>query len=138
MILIFIGQLGRIFGIIIVQILSFAGLPQHRQNLKYLSIWLLSTWIFCLPKAAVQATLGGVPYQLNIIGGADGLNKGKFIQQGCTFSIILLAPIGVLLTNIVGKPLCKALNDIDNTCENHLPSKEHECISPIHTNPSKK
>ena len=60
----------------------------------------------------MQATLGGVAYQLNLIPGPQGLNKGIIIKQGCAFAVLLFAPLGAFLTSelkILSLPLASFL-----------------------------
>jgi NhaP-type Na+/H+ or K+/H+ antiporter len=114
MAMIFIGTCGRIIGIGISLVPIYFTYPPHRRNWKYmLSMW-LATWTYQLPKATVQATLGGVAYQQHVIPGAIGLNRGLFIAQSTAFTVLIFAPIGTMMTKFVGVPLSLYLTKTDN------------------------
>jgi hypothetical protein len=75
------GTCGRIFGIGLSLIPIYFSYPQHRQTWRYMLPMWLATWIFQLPKATVQATLGGVAYHQHVIPGAIGLNRGSLLSK---------------------------------------------------------
>lgn len=108
-----LGTLGRSVGIALSEILSYNVLLPHRRNYGYLMTFWLTTWIFQIPKATVQATLGGLPYSQHIIQGAGGLTKGLFILRVTAFSVLFNATIGVFLTGVIGHPLAKYLRQLD-------------------------
>lgn len=66
-----------------------------------------------MPKATVQATLGGLPFAQHIIPGSVGLTRGLFIARATAFAVLLMAPIGVFLTSLIGKPLAEYLRQQD-------------------------
>jgi hypothetical protein len=80
-------------------------LPPHRQNWSYLLPFWINLYIFQMPKATVQATLGSVAYYQKIIPGPAGLNQGLIIAQSTAFAVLIFAPLGALLTNYIGSPL---------------------------------
>ena len=85
----------------------------HRRNWKYFGLWCLSTFLFQLPKATVQATLGGLPYSQHMIAGTEGLKMGIYIQQATAFSVFLMAPIGSFLMVFFGEPIARWLRHND-------------------------
>lgn len=107
------GTFGRLGGIILAQVLCFFQLKPHRREFRYMATWILTTWIFQIPKATAQATLGGLPFSLHLIPGTSGLQQGVFIQQGSAFSILIMATIGICLTKLVGMPLAQYWRDLD-------------------------
>jgi hypothetical protein len=107
------GSVGRLAGIIIVQFLNYGTLKNHRKEPKYMSLWIIATWVFQMPKATIQATLGGLPYAMHIIPGGEGITKGLFIQQGSAFAILFMATIGVVLTAVVGRPIAIYLQSLE-------------------------
>lgn len=92
--LLLIGQVGRFGGVFLTHVICIDTIPKHRRNPSFLSRMIVSTWLFQVPKAAAQATLGGLPLMYHIIPGAAGLTEATIIQQGCSFSILLMAPLG--------------------------------------------
>jgi solute carrier family 9B (sodium/hydrogen exchanger), member 1/2 len=115
--ILFLGALGRGASIFLLQIFLWGHVAPHRRNLKYLFAWCLATWMFQWPKATVQATLGGVPLQLSILKGINGVQIATQMLQGTAFSVLLMAPIGVFLTTMVGYPLAKYLKGLDDEAE---------------------
>jgi hypothetical protein len=112
--ILFVGSIGRLGGIFLVQLLSFFQLKPHRRTPKYILAYTFATWVIQMPKATIQATLGILPFQLGIIPGPAGATKGQFIMQATSFSILLMSTIGVLLTNFVGRPLAVYLREQDS------------------------
>jgi hypothetical protein len=108
-----LGSMGRSAGILGIECTGFGTLSPHRRTLQYMGLWWLCTWIFQMPKATVQATLGSLPLTMQIIPGIDGLKKALFIQQASAFAVLFMAPIGVFLTNVVGKPIAEYLAKLD-------------------------
>lgn len=88
-------------------------LKAHRRSPKYMVLWWIATWIFQIPKATIQATLGGLPYSMHVIPGPEGLTKGLYILRASAFSVLLMAPIGVFLTSMIGEPMAKKLREMD-------------------------
>jgi len=82
-------------------------LPPHRQCWQWATAFWLNLYIFQMPKATVQSTLGSVAYYQKIIPGAQGLNQGLIISQATAFTVLVFAPLGALLTNYVGSPLAQ-------------------------------
>ena len=111
--LMFLGSFGRFIAICIVVSLLYSYMPPHRQNWKWMSSFALVCWIFQLPKATVQATLGSVAYYQNTIPGDEGLKEGLFIAQTTAFTVLVFAPLGALLTNYVGAPIAAYLTRLD-------------------------
>lgn len=109
-----LGTLGRSAGVALSEVLSYHSLPPHRRSYTYMTLFWLTTWIFQIPKATVQATLGGLPYSQHIIDGSDGLTKGLFILRVTAFSVLFMATIGVFLTGIIGYPIAKYLRELDD------------------------
>ncbi len=107
------GIAARFGGILLAGFGGWFTLSEHRRNIKYLLVWTAATWLFEFPKAAVQATLGGLPLSQGIIPGTDGLKKGIYIQQATAFSVLIMAPLGALLMGVVGEPLARWLRDYD-------------------------
>ena len=109
----FIGSLGRAAAIVFINITGFFTLAPHRRSPKYFVLWCIATWMFQIPKATVQATLGGLPLAYHIIPGAVGLTIANFISHATAFSILLMAPIGVFLTAAIGRPIAVYLQQLD-------------------------
>ncbi|KAJ1422875.1 hypothetical protein B484DRAFT_420795 [Ochromonadaceae sp. CCMP2298] len=109
----FAGQCGRGAGILFSHAGCYFLLPEHRRSPLYFCSLVLCTWIFQIPKATVQATLGGLPLQYHLISGINGLTIATTIQQFAAFSILIMAPLGVMLTLFVGKPLAGMLAQLD-------------------------
>jgi hypothetical protein len=112
--ILFLGALGRSAGVFICNLASSYWLLPHRRDMKYMLAWWFSTWLFQLPKATVQATLGGLPFSQHVIPGADGLTKGAYILHATAFSVLLMAPIGVFLTAVIGHPIARWLKSVDD------------------------
>jgi len=108
-----VGQLGRAGGIALSGALCLFRQAPQRRSLRYSVRWWLATWMFTIPKATVQATLGSLPYSFHIIAGSDGLARALFIQVASAFSILICSTVGVLLTQLVGLPLARQLADMD-------------------------
>jgi hypothetical protein len=111
--MIFIGTCGRILGLGVCMALIYPTLPPHRKEAKWLLPFWLNCWIYQIPKATVQATLGSVAYTQHIIPGAVGLNKGLFIAQATAFTVLIFAPIGTFLVKYVGSPISVYLERLD-------------------------
>jgi len=108
-----LGTLGRSTAIFLIQIICLPTVASHRRRPLYMLAWWITTWMCQIPKATVQAALGGLPYQQHLIPGAIGLEKGQFIARGTAFAVLLCAPIGVFLTFIIGYPLAHYLKRQD-------------------------
>jgi hypothetical protein len=87
--------------------------PAHRRTPACFAKWWTATWICQMPKATVQATLGSLPYSCHLIAGADGMQRALFIQQGSAFAVLFCATIGVVLTQLAGRPLALHLAALD-------------------------
>jgi hypothetical protein len=109
----FIGVSGRLAAICIVTLILYSFMPPHRRNWKWMSMFAGVVWIYQLPKATVQATLGSVAYYQNTIPGDNGLKEGLFIAQATAFTVLIFAPLGALLTNYVGAPIAEHLTKLD-------------------------
>eukprot|EP00599_Poterioochromonas_sp_BG-1_P011795 CAMPEP_0173158138 /NCGR_PEP_ID=MMETSP1105-20130129/16123_1 /TAXON_ID=2985 /ORGANISM="Ochromonas sp., Strain BG-1" /LENGTH=411 /DNA_ID=CAMNT_0014075899 /DNA_START=525 /DNA_END=1760 /DNA_ORIENTATION=+ len=109
----FIGTCGRIVALGIVTVLLYNVMPVHRRNWKWMGSFWLVCWIYQLPKATVQATLGSVAYYQNTIPGDEGLKEGLFIAQSTAFTVLIFAPLGAILTNYVGAPIAEYLTKLD-------------------------
>lgn len=105
----FIGMAGRLFGFIVCVLCTYKTLPKHRQNFKWLSIFVVNSWIYAMPKATVQATMGGIAYTQHLIPGAVGMNEAMIIAQSTAFTVLIFAPLGSLLTYFVGSPMSMML-----------------------------
>mmetsp|Transcript_13040 Transcript_13040/g.13497 ORF Transcript_13040/g.13497 Transcript_13040/m.13497 type:complete len:721 (+) Transcript_13040:170-2332(+) len=113
--ILFLGATARGFSIFLIQLILYGNVAPHRRTLKYMIGWCISTWMFQWPKATVQATLGGVPLQLSVLSGSiNGVQIETEILQGTAFSVLLMAPIGIFLTNILGYPIAKYLKQLDD------------------------
>jgi solute carrier family 9B (sodium/hydrogen exchanger), member 1/2 len=115
--ILFLGAIGRGLSIFLLQIFLWGHVAPHRQNLKYMIGWCVSTWMFQWPKATVQATLGGVPLQLSVLSGINGIQIATEMLQGTAFSVLLMAPIGIFLTTLIGHPIAKYLKEMDDEAE---------------------
>lgn len=98
--------------LLIIGILYFT-FPPHRQTWKWMLPFWLTCWIYQLPKATVQATLGSVPYYQHTIPGDTGVKEGLFIAQSTAFTVLIFAPLGAILTNYVAAPLSLYLTGLD-------------------------
>eukprot|EP01041_Mallomonas_annulata_P001187 gene1187-2311_t len=102
-----------------------------RQQLKWLGPFCISCYIFQLPKATVQATMGSVAYYTHIIPGSSGINKGFVISQACAFTVLVFAPLGTILTKLVGGPMAMYLTKQDKAaCWNDEDKKYNTPSSP--------
>lgn len=119
-VILLIGQLGRAGGIAGAGACTWARQPQHRRNPAYFVRWWMNTWIFQMPKATLQATLGGLPYAFHIITGSDGLARTLYIQQATAFTVLFCATIGVVLTQLIGKRIATQLAEMDREAETGL------------------
>lgn len=112
--IIFIGLAGRFIALGFSMAALYPTLPEHRQNfMKWVGPFWLNNFIYQLPKATVQATMGGVAYATRIIPGPQGLNKGMFIMQATAFTVLICAPIGAILTKAIGGPLSLYISSVD-------------------------
>lgn len=125
-IILFVGSFGRACGVFVSMLLSLHTFPAYKRNLTYLAAVWLTTWVFTIPKATIQATLGGLPYAQHIIPGASGLTKGAYIQHATAFAVLLMAPIGVFLTAMVGKPIAAWLHEFEVTND---PNYHEVCVA---------
>lgn len=122
--MLFLGQLGRAGGMLIVELGSLPFQAKHRRTPKYVFCWVITHWIFEMPKATVQATLGSLPYQMHLIPGAEGLTKGHFIMEAATLAVLFLAPIGIFLTSTVGKYFAMKLREMDDEVGDYSDERE--------------
>ena len=76
----FASSAARFGSLGLVCLLVYRNLPPHRQNWRWLLPYWINCYIYQLPKATVQATMGGVAYSQHIIPGAVGLNTGMVIE----------------------------------------------------------
>jgi hypothetical protein len=109
----FIGTAARIVSVAISVAAMYWKLPEHRRELKWIIPFGVNCYIYQMPKATVQATLGGVAYTQHIIPGAVGLNKGLIIAQCTAFTVLIFAPLGSVLTKFVGAPISLYLTKLD-------------------------
>jgi solute carrier family 9B (sodium/hydrogen exchanger), member 1/2 len=128
--ILFLGSLGRGLSIFLLQLFLWGHVAPHRRTLKYLLGWCVATWMFQWPKATVQATLGGVPLQLSVIGGINGIQIATEMLHGTAFSVLLMAPIGIFLTTLIGHPIAKHLKEMDDAAESveKTETNTHECL----------
>lgn len=103
----------RFVAIGVAILMMYQSLPPHRQRWQWLVPFWINMYIFQMPKATVQATLGSVAYYQKIIPGAAGLNQGLIIAQSTAFAVLIFAPLGALLTNYIGSPLSIYLLKMD-------------------------
>ena len=111
--ILFAGTACRLFALGVCMLILYHYLPPHRQRWQWLVPFWINCYIFQLPKATVQATLGSVAYYQKIIPGPEGLNQGLVIAQATAFAVLIFAPLGALLTNYVGSPIsiyCRRLD----------------------------
>ncbi len=87
-------------------------LPKELQNLKSMGMLAVSIYVSQFPKATIQAVLGGLPLSTKIIPGPIGYQRGLFIQQASTLSILVFATCGVALTKFIGLPFMASLRDV--------------------------
>lgn len=109
----FIGTAGRLFALAICMLILYPTLPKHRQELKWIVPFWIVIWIFQLPKATVQATLGTVPETQHTIPGVIGVTYGLFIAQTTAFAVLIFAPLGTILISFVGSPISVYLTQLD-------------------------
>jgi len=124
----FVGTGARVLGLGITILMMYNSLPPHRKKYTWWGPFWLNCWIYQLPKATVQATLGAVAYTQHIIPGTTGLSRGFFIAQATAFTVLIFAPLGALLTNYVGVRISKYLAGEDklarwNSSENRYRAK---------------
>lgn len=101
----FLGTAARMVTLGGIVLSVYRMLPPHRQCWQWATAFWLNIYIFQMPKATVQSTLGSVAYYQKIIPGPQGLNQGLIIAQATAFTVLVFAPLGALLTNYVGSPL---------------------------------
>jgi solute carrier family 9B (sodium/hydrogen exchanger), member 1/2 len=87
--------------------------PPHRMSFKWLSTFYFGCFITQLPKASVQATLGGAALAMHLIPGATGVNKAFIILQCSVITILLYVALGTLLNVWVGYPLMLSASNMD-------------------------
>jgi hypothetical protein len=104
-------------------------LPPHRQRWQWILPFWINVYIFQMPKATVQATLGSVAYYQHTIPGPEGLNQGLIIAQSTAFAVLIFAPLGALLTNYVGSPLSLYLKKLDKKAGWNEETREYEKVS---------
>lgn len=104
---------GRLAALVITMGLIYNAMPPHRQNWKWMSLFWINCWLFQLPKATVQATLGSVAYNSRLIPGAQGQNQALFISQATAFAVLIFAPVGSILTKYIGAPISLYLQKLD-------------------------
>lgn len=129
----FAGSLGRLFGNFISCLPNAAAFPPHRRNVKYMALFSVDAWIFQLPKATVQATLGGMAYNMHLFPGSDGLNKGLIISQSAAFTILIFASLGAVLTPLVGAPIAAYLAKLDEEAGWMHAKNRYAISSPYYT-----
>jgi len=108
-----IGSFSRFLGIGLSLLFLYHDFPEHRKKSGWMALFWINCWIFQLPKATVQATLGSAAYTQHIIPGAAGLNQARIIQQATAFAVLVYAPLGSLLTNTVGSHISCHLAECD-------------------------
>lgn len=116
-----VAMLGRAVGVFLSGACTWFQQPPHRRTTPYFATWWLATWICQMPKATLQATLGGLPYAFHIIPGADGLQRGLIIQQASVIAIIWWATLGIFATQRLGRPLALRLAAADRAAEPTTP-----------------
>lgn len=113
----FVGMAARFVGVTASYVSFFKYLPGHKQSYKYFWPLVFFTFLSTVAKATVQATLGSLPLQYQWLVGVDGVRTAVTIQQGTSFSILVMAPIGALLTQAIGRPLAAYLADLDRKAD---------------------
>ena len=111
--ILFAGTACRLFALGVCMLLLYNYLPPHRQRWQWLVPFWINCYIFQMPKATVQATLGSVAYYQRTIPGPEGLNQGLIIAQSTAFAVLIFAPLGALLTNYVGCPIALYCTRLD-------------------------
>jgi len=107
------GTAARFCGVLLCTPIIATTFPVHRKNLDWLWRFAVSFYIFQLPKATVQATLGGVVYSLHVIAGPQGLNQGILIQQCSALTILIFASFGTMLVFGIGAPIALRASELD-------------------------
>jgi hypothetical protein len=103
----------RLMGIGLVVAVLYRYLPPHRQTLQYCLPFWLTCYIFQLPKATVQATMGTFAHNSKLIPGPQGFNQALIIAQTTALSVLIFGPIGSLLTTYVAAPMSLYLRFLD-------------------------
>jgi uncharacterized protein YoxC len=123
----FAGMFARLIGVFFSTFFIIRrSFPEHRQSMKYCLLFALNMFIFQIPKATVQATLGSVAYNTALIPGVQGLNKAQLISQAAAFTILVFAPLGTILTKYVGEPIALMLAEAD--LEAHWSDQENRYL----------
>ena len=111
--ILFAGTASRLVALGICVMIMYPFLPPHRKKLSWAVPFWITAYIFQIPKATVQATLGSVAYTQKIIPGPAGFNQGLIIAQSTAFAVLIFAPLGSLLTTFVGSPISLYLRKMD-------------------------
>jgi hypothetical protein len=125
----FCGTACRFVSVGISCLLLWKTLPPHRQRWQWILPFWINVYIFQMPKATVQATLGSVAYYQHTIPGPEGVNQGLIIAQSTAFAVLIFAPLGALLTNYVGSPLSLYLKKLDKKAGWNEETREYEKLS---------
>lgn len=130
------GTAARGIGHVIILPLIAMSFPPHRKNFAWLSNFTLSCFIAQLPKASVQATLGGAAYAQHLIPGLYGVNRAFIILQCSAITILLYAAIGSLLSVFVAYPMFLKASKWDteagwdNKTNKYLPGSQYYVAVP--------
>jgi hypothetical protein len=125
----FCGTACRFVTVGISCLLLWKTLPPHRQRWQWILPFWINVYIFQMPKATVQATLGSVAYYQHTIPGPEGVNQGLIIAQSTAFAVLIFAPLGALLTNYVGSPLSLYLKKLDKKAGWNEETRGYEKLS---------
>jgi hypothetical protein len=108
-----VGTAARFICHIISAVIVVPSMPEHRRNFAWMSRFAITAYSFQLPKATVQATIGGLAYTLAIIPGAQGVNKGFIMLQSSAISILIFASLGTMIINYFASPICLQCSKMD-------------------------
>lgn len=100
-----LGCFGRLIGITVATLFTLPFQRPYRRRCT--AIWqsIVFYWVCSLPKATVQAALGGLPLAQNIV----EKPVGDYISSATAFAVLIFVPFGVLLTSLVARPLAEQL-----------------------------
>ena len=108
-----IGSIARFLSVGASMMIIYPTLPPHRKEFRWISRFWVSCFIFQLPKATIQATLGAVAYQNHIIPGTQGQNKALLISQASALSVLMFSTIGCVLSQTLGNSFSAYLSVLD-------------------------
>jgi Kef-type K+ transport system membrane component KefB len=108
-----VGTCARFVGHVLSTGVTMWAMPPHRRNAGWMGRMAFSAWTFQLPKATVQATVGGLAYTQAIIPGIQGVSKGFYMLQSSAITILFFASLGSIIATYLGAPVALQCSKLD-------------------------